>query len=161
MLEEIGLDSFDELKAFVASAKERADAEKTEAQKLEERLLKEQARAQELETQMNGLIEAQKKAAQKSVLSAAITKSGGQDIKELFILIDATKADDIAALFDDNNETSDSKMDAFVKQLQADYPRYFATAGAGSPSNAGGIAPSGKLLGREESKQAIRKKHGI
>lgn len=160
LLEELGVDSLDSLKTFVTAQREREEAELSEAQQLQKKLDDAAKREQKLLLQLQDMQAAQIATHRASTIKQAIQSAGGQDVDELFILIDALKKDDMATLFDDNNATTDKQMGAFVKQLQADYPRYFASPGAGSLSNAGGVVPSSREEARKKAVKEIDKKHG-
>lgn len=143
LLEELGLESTDTLKALVKAEKERQEAEMTEAQKLQKQLEKER---QEREAQVKAYQDLQLQIIQRDrqrILTDALRTNGAQDIDELLILIENKQGDAVAALFDEGgSDVDEKKLQAFIKTAQSTFSRYFATAGAGSPSTANGVAPT-------------------
>ena len=62
------------------------------------------------------------------------------------------------AVFDDGSTSPDEgKMKALVKEVQTKFPMFFGTAGAGSPSNNGGVNPTSKQQAIEDAKEDISK----
>jgi hypothetical protein len=157
LLEELGIDDLSAIKTVLKQAKEREDAELSETQKLERELQAERQRAAQIEADMQRLRDEQVASKREAAFKQAVTKAGGQDVNRLFILVNAEKSADFTNLFDEQGVVDDKSMDAFIKQVQADYSNYFATAGAGSPSNAGGIAPSSQTNQKDLEKELKRK----
>jgi hypothetical protein len=157
LLEELGIDDLSSLRTTLQEAKERKEAELTDAQRLEKQLEAERERAKTLEADMQRLKDQQVASKREAAFKQAVTNAGGQDVNRLFILVNAEKGEDFTALFADDGTIDDKSMDAFIKQVQADYSNYFATAGAGSPSNAGGIAPSSQTNQKDLEKELKRK----
>lgn len=159
LLEDLGLSDVDSLKSLVEDARKRKEADMTEAEKARAELEKAQAKIQEAQAELARMKAQQIESARASTIKRALQSSGAQDVDELHILINAQKSDALNAIFSDGGtDADDAKLQAFVKQAQSDYARYFASAGAGSPSNAGGISPTSKAKALQEAQREILRK---
>ena len=158
ILSELGVDNLDSLKAVIQAAQAREDAELSASEKLEKQLLKEQDATKALQAQIDQMQTERILNARQSTLKEFARNAGAQDVAALAVLVGAQKADAFAALFDETNQTTDAKMDKFMKQLQADYSFLFATTGAGSTSNAGGIMP-GQAQVEKDVREGVRRKY--
>ena len=158
LLGELGLENLDGLKSLVTKSKERDEAEMSEVEKLNARLEKLEKEKQDAiaahEATQQQMIANQ----QKQAFIKAANASGGQNVDDLFILIQAKYGDDFKAVFD-NGTPDDKKMESFIKQIQSGFSSYFGTSSAGSPSNAGGVAPTSQALA-EQTRQEIKRKYG-
>lgn len=156
LLSSIGLDSIDALKTLVSSAKEREEADLTEAQKIQRQLEQERQAKAQLEAQIAEIKAQQTANARRNAIVNAVQKAGATNADDLFILVNAKKGQKIESLFKDG-EASDDELTAFIKEVQSDFPTYFGIAGAGSPSNAGGVPPTTKAKALEQAQREARK----
>lgn len=141
LLEELGIPDLKELKTVVEYAKEQKQAQMSEIEKAEAKIAEAEKRAQEAERAKAELESKIQADARKQAFLKAVRSSGATNEDDLFILVLAKQSDEFNKVFD--GTTADEKqMKAFIKQVQGDFPAYFGSAGAGSPSNSGGELPS-------------------
>jgi hypothetical protein len=159
-LEELGIESVDNLKTILADVKKRQESELSEAQKLQAQIEAANKKAAEAEQRAKDT-EAKYLAEQRrSAFESAVTAGGGNNAKRVYALLQMEKPDDYLSVFAaDSAAPDDAKLKALIKQVQTDYPEYFGAPGAGSPSNAHGIAPNVQQK-VEEAKQDVEKKFG-
>lgn len=160
ILEQLGVDSLDSIKALLDEAKKRKEAEMSEVEKAlatadKERAEKEAAKQQLADLQAQ--IIANKR---ENAFKDAIRKSGGSSEDDLYILVQAKMKDELSGAFDDNGVADDKQLEALVKQVQSAYGNYFATSGAGSPSVSGGQVPTSITEATKAAEKDIQKKFG-
>jgi hypothetical protein len=155
-LEDLGIESVDSLKSILEDVKKRKESELSESQKLQQQIEAANKKVQEAEQRAKDT-EAKYLAEQRR--SAFESAVGGNNPKRVYALIQLEKPADFAAVFGEDATPDKGKLDALIKQVQADYPEYFGAAGAGSPSNAGGVAPTAQKP-IEDARKEIQKKHG-
>lgn len=139
LLAELGFDKADDLKAVVTTAKEKADAEKSELEKLQERLNK---------------LEADKKAAEDRAAAAekqrlvdkrdaALERALKDATKPAAVLawIRSTALADLEATLTEDGAIVDDKLNALVTKAKKELPELFKSIAPGSPSNADGRTP--------------------
>jgi hypothetical protein len=161
LLEELGLESLDTLKALVGEVKTQRDKDMTEAQKLQAQLEQERKAKAELDSKVQAL-QSQFLNERKRTTFEAVAKSAGvKQADDLLILVKAKKQAEFDALFDDNGATTDDKMKAFLKDVQTVFPAFFGAQGAGSPSNSGGMSPTTLAQASDELQRELRKKFSI
>lgn len=162
LLEDLDVSSLNDAKTILQAERERQESELSEIEKLNKRIeslesekVAAEQRAQEIES-------ARVKDRQQSALRRALQDANAKDVDNLLILANAKHADDISGAFktDDPTAADDGKMKALVKQIASDLPSFFGTAGAGSPSNAGGVSPLSAERAEDEARQEINRKFG-
>jgi hypothetical protein len=90
----------------------------------------------------------------------AVQTSGGTNATRIYALMQVEKPDALSSVFGDDDATPDEgKMKSLIKQVQVDYPEYFGTSGAGSPSNSNGVAPTSQQQ-TEKTVQQMTAKFG-
>lgn len=159
VLEDIGASSFDDLKALVTEYRKRKEDEMSELEKAQAEIEKARKKAEDAEKRVAEMQQERLAARRRDAFLKAVRASGGRDVEDLHILVEAKHRDDYLAVFDDEAKPDDGKMKSFIKQVQSDHPAYFGSAGGGSPSNADGQTPRGSGL-TPDIQQAIRQKHG-
>lgn len=159
-LEALGVESLEAAKTALTDYRERKQAEMTEAEKAEQAAQEARERAAQLEKQIETMKADQLQRQRDSQLDAALRAAGGQDVDQLRILLRAKDGELVQSLFgDDNAQADDKKLSAFIKQVQANYPRYFGIADGGSPGTSGGVAPVSRQAAIEAAKKEIKRKH--
>jgi hypothetical protein len=161
LLEALGVEALDDAKSMLSAHRERQQAEMTEAEKKQAEIEKLQQKLAEVQAQAERERTERLNNDRNRVIERALRDGGGQDVDQLRIILQAQKADAMTGLFEDGTVTPEGdRLTAFVKQVQSDYPRYFATAGAGAPSVGGGVAPISRQAAVEDVQKAIKKRHG-
>lgn len=153
LLEDLGLDSFDTLKSIISDAQKRKEAEMSETQKLQAQIEAMQKKVAEAEQRAKDEAEKRLGEQRRNIFEAAIASSGGNNPKRVYTLLQLEKPNDFLAVFGDDATADEGKLKALIKQVQADYPEYFGSKGAGSPSNANGDAPK---AGEEAKRQVAQ-----
>lgn len=153
LLKELGLDKADDLKSLVRSAKERADAEKSEADKATEARTKAEQRVTELEQTLNAERLAARLERRDNVLRDALRSAGVVDGKDapnvarVLTLLRAEQAADVDGVQAEDGTLDSKKVDALVETARKSYPEYFKGArlpqGTGSHRD-GRVADSGR-----------------
>lgn len=141
LLKELNLDKIDDLKGKVTSAKEREDAEKTEAQKAIDALKAEQTKRETLEKQLADVTTARLNDKRETVLRSAATKAGALDVEDVLLWANANGGDTLASIVkvDGDSVTLDEKAaEKLVQDAKKAKPHYFKAAGPGTPSLRGG-----------------------
>lgn len=161
LLEDLGIDSLDTVKALLEDAKKHKEAEMSEAEKanaeLERLNAEHDALVEELEATKTSHLQGQRDTHIKEHLLANGAKA--EDIANLLILINATMASDKVALFDEDKPTPETaRLEAFTKQVQGNYAMYFGSAGAGSPAIDGAARNPSPAIGKDEALKEIKKK---
>ncbi len=156
-LEQLGVSNADEAKATIEAEKKRKESEMSDLEKAQAEIESAKQVAEEALAAKTAL-EAQILAnGRKQAFLKAVGNSGGQNADDLFILVQAKHGNDFVSVFGDDSTPDDKKMEAFIKQVQGSFPTYFGSAGAGSPSNAQGVAPNQADF-TEEAMKAWRSK---
>lgn len=155
LLAELGIENMDEIKAMLTDAKKRKEADMSDAEKLTSALetmkTERDAANTKLAEQMATLLQDKRNRFVRKALLAGGAKE--KEVDDLLILVDSKMASDKSTLFGDNESEADkTKLDPFVKQVQAQMGSYFGTAGAGSPPIIG-RNPSA-AINRDEAIQA-------
>jgi hypothetical protein len=140
-IKELGFEKPDDLKTLITAAKQRDEAEKTEAQKAADTALKEKERADKAEkalAERNAEIDAEKRAerlnaAVKDALTAANAKAD-----KVLKLLKADAPDALEALLKEDGTVDKDKLSKLVESARKSYPEDFGKGGVGSPSNSGG-----------------------
>ena len=150
LFEELGIEGLDEIKTMLADAKTKKEADMSESEKLTsalEKMTTERDTANtKLAEQMATLLQDKRNRFVRKALLAGGAKD--KEVGDLLILVDSKMASDKSSLFEEGkSEAETSKLDPFVKQVQAQMGSYFGTAGAGSP------AISGRNPSSEQSKE--------
>lgn len=158
LLEELGIEDANKLKDILSDYRSMREAEMTEAEKAKAEADKIRQEAEALRQQLENVKQQQIQSQRASVLKSKLQASGGQDVDELFIIVEAKYSTDIAELFGDGVDASEAQLKAFIQKVQQEHGRYFASAGAGSPSNAGGQIPSSKAKAIQEAEKKIAQK---
>jgi hypothetical protein len=93
----------------------------------------------------------------KQAFLEAVRTNGGTNPDRVYALLHVEKPDAYTEVFGDDVTPDDGKLKALIKQVQADYTEYFGTSGAGSPSNAQGIAPNSVQEHQQSMREMTRK----
>ena len=156
LLEELGIESPDNLKTLVKSIKEKEESEKSEAQKLSDKLAELQ---KQLDAEKLGRLEAEKlRLLEKrdSLLISLVQNAHNSQV----VLIDLKTrfADKVNALLLENGEVDSVQAEKLIAEYKAQNGYQFKGDSKGSPSNADGrlLKPEGKV--KEEVRKEIKKK---
>jgi hypothetical protein len=157
LLEALGVDSIDSLKSALDAKREQDQAQMTEAEKAKAEAEQARAEASRLKQELEAMQTQRINDGRQSAFNQALRKHGAGNEDQLYILVNAQMNDKFTGVFDEGSATADdSKMTAFIKEVQAKFPMYFGNAGAGSPSNAGGINPTSKEQALKEADDSIK-----
>jgi DNA repair exonuclease SbcCD ATPase subunit len=141
LLEELGVSDVDTLKQTLEAERKRKEAEMSEVEKAQAEIEKANKKAQEAEHRLQEMQQQILQRDRKSAFLKAIQANGGKNEDDLFILVTAKFAEAYENVFD-GATPKDSALSKFVKDVQTAFPAYFGSSGAGSPSNAQGVAPT-------------------
>lgn len=158
LLESLGVTSLEDAKTALETKRKADEAAMSELEKAQAEIEKARKQAQEAmqaKTALEQQILADKR---KNAFLKAATENGGGQVDDLFILVTAKHGNDFSSVFGEDATPDDAKMKAFIKQVQASFPAYFGVAGAGSPSNANGVAPNSRNT--EDLEKQLKKKFG-
>jgi DNA-binding transcriptional MerR regulator len=160
LLEDLGVDDPAKVKAMLDDYRKKQEAEMTEAEKALAEAARYKAEAEAARAELAAANARQAAQQRRRVIESALSKGGANDVDNLSILVNAKLEDKISAVFGEDNAPDDKALTAFVKDVQAAFPAFFGTAGAGSPSNAGGISPTSKAKAEQEAQAEIARKFG-
>jgi hypothetical protein len=143
LLKELGFEKADDLKALVTSAKERADAEKSEAQKAAEAKEAAEKKAADLAKQLDDERAARRKdRLSASVLAAAKEAEHPEDVLEW---AERHAADKLTAVLKDDGSLDDKALEALMKAAKEARPAWFKggrfVPGTGSHSGGRMVEP--------------------
>jgi hypothetical protein len=155
LLDELGFDSPDSLKALVKAQKEKAESEKSEAQKLADKLV-----------EMQKLLDAEKLARTQAEQSRLLEKRDAalrallvqaHDPEGALILIKAKHAAKVESLLSETGEVDSKEAEKLVSEYRAANGYQFKDS-KGSPSNAEGrlLKPNGEV--KDEVRKEIKRK---
>lgn len=159
LLESLGVTSLDDAKTALDAKRKADEAALSETQKLQAQIETANKKAAEFEQRAKDTEAKYINEQRRNVFEGAVTASGGNNARRVYALMQLEKPADFAAVFSEDATPDDGKLKALIKQVQSDYPEYFGSAGAGSPSNAGGMAPTVQKV-TEDTKKEIEKKFG-
>lgn len=159
-LETLGVDDLESAKALLADAKKRQEAEMSEVEKALAQADKERKRADDLAAQLEATKQAQINQRRESAFKSALRNAGASNEDDLTILVHAKMGSELASAFNDDGSPIDNQLSALIKQVQSNYSTYFATAGAGNPSMAGGTPPTDKNVKDEEIRKQLKSTRG-
>lgn len=157
-LESLGVTSLDDAKTALEAKRKSDEAAMSELEKYQVQLDKANKRAEEAERLRIDLENRILADSRKQTFVSAIRDNGGSNPERVYALLQVEKPDDYKSIFGEGATPDDNKLKALIKQVQADYPEYFGTQGAGSPSNAQGIAPNSQNT--EDLERQMKKKFG-
>jgi hypothetical protein len=158
--ERYGVTDLSEVEKLLEAKRKADEAALSELEKAQAQIDAANRKAQDAEKRIQEMETRILNDARRGVFETAVTSNGGTNAKRLYMLVQAEKGNEFTALFGDDATSDDSKLKAFIKQVQADFPEYFGTQGAGSPSASGGIAPTSLQRATEDAKKEIEKKFG-
>jgi hypothetical protein len=148
LLTELGFDKADDLKAVVTAAKAKADAEKSELEKLNEKVAAFEKKAQEAEARA-AAVEKQRLVDRRDSKVEQALKDASKPAA-VMAWIKATAQTDLDATLADDGTIDDKKITALVDKAKKELPELFKSSAPGSPSNNDGRAPqpdANKILG--------------
>lgn len=142
LLQSLGVENVEQAQSTFEDAKKRREAEMSELEKAQAQIEAAQKQAKEALEAKQSLEQTIIANGRKQAFLKAVADGGGSNADDLFILVNAKRANDFTAVFDEDTSPNEAKMKQFIKQVQNDFPTYFGTSGAGSPSNNNGVARS-------------------
>lgn len=156
LLEQLGVEKLEDAQALVTSEKKRKEAEMSELEKAQAQIDAANKKAQEALEAKQALEQKILANARQQAFLKAATSRGGKSVDDLFILVQAKHSDDFLGVFAEDGSADDKKMEKFIADIQKSFPSYFGSAGAGSPSNEGGVAPNEADFTEEASANWLR-----
>jgi len=138
LLKELGFDKADDLKAVVQSAKAKAEADLSAAEKSEAARLKAEKERDEAKTALESEKAARLIDKRNDALMAAAAKAGALDAKDVLRWAGDESADALKATLKDDGALDDKAVDALVAAAKKAKPHYFGVGAPGSPSLSGG-----------------------
>jgi hypothetical protein len=144
ILASLGFESVDDLKKLVTTAKERAEAELSEAQKLQKQLETLTAEKQSVQAQLDA--EKKERIADKRNAAVLAAASEARAVNSDDVLLWAEKfgADHNAPLdkvINDEGQIDKKAIEMIITAAKKERPNYFQQGGPGSPSNRDGQPP--------------------
>lgn len=157
-LKELGVDKLDDAKALVTSAREKADADKTEAQKATDRADAAEKKRLEAEQKLTDLLAKQTLDARNSAIKAA-AQAGGMTRPDMAMswLRDNAASDLDALKAGDDGKYDEKAVKALVEKVRKELPELFKPTSPGSPSLRDGRAPE---PGQRAAEARSRRTHG-
>jgi hypothetical protein len=156
LLESLGIDSEDSLKALVTAQKAKAEAEKTETQRLQDEIaqLKKERDTEKLQ---RAEIEKQARLRERdSELKTLLTKA--YEPNQVLILMKATHAEKLDALMDENGAFDSDAAKQLVSDYQKENAHLFRDSSPGSSlSTRDGKAPQGNEDARKALENMVAK----
>lgn len=139
--EKLGVD-VDTAAEALKKAKEREEAEMSELDKLrkqnEDLLNKNKAHTEQiLFMQRQRLYDARDTA-----IKAALSTARATNVDRVFTLLNAERKAELEAVMSESGELDPKAIEKLVKEAAKEYVEFFRSGSPGSPSNAGGTAPS-------------------
>lgn len=140
--EKLGVENLDSAAETLKKAKEREEAEMGEVERLKKQIedLSNKNKAhtdQILFMQRQRLYDARDTA-----IKSALTDARATNADRVFTLLTVEKKTELEAVMSETGELDKKAVDALVKAAQKEMPEFFRSGSPGSPSNAGGTAPS-------------------
>lgn len=162
LFEELGVKSKSDIKAMLDAERKRKDDELSEIEKLQREIESLKTAKLEAENRTKEIETARVRDQQQIALRNALQAMNAKDMDNLLILVNAKHKDSIPSVFAEDNPThaDEKRMEALTKQIANDFPVYFGSSGAGSPSNAGGTSPLTYERAQKEAQTEIQKKFG-
>jgi alanyl-tRNA synthetase len=162
LLEKLGLDNIEAVATRLKKLSELEQAQMSEAEKLQAQLEEAKAKSQEHEAKIAEMVAAQRDASRRAAIENILEKGGANSADEIYILLAAKHAEVISDVFVGENIVPEkSKGEAVLQLAQKEYALYFKSAGAGSPSSAGGVPPTTQVEAEKSAKDHIKKVHNF
>jgi hypothetical protein len=158
LLKDLGLEKTDDLKAIIAQARERENAQKTEAQKLADEIaaLKKSVESANVEKQ-TALATANERLMKAAIISEAMKQFDDTELNSVWMALkgDATLAGKIKAK--DDGESFEGIADV-LKEIAKAHPRWLKSTNQGAigTPRLGGKTPAASQPGGDKPKMGIR-----
>lgn len=141
-LEKLGVENLDSAAEVLRKAKEREEADMSELDKLrkqnEDLANKNKAHTEQiLFMQRQRLYDARDTA-----IKTALTNARATNPDRVFTLLNAERKAELEAVMSEGGELDPKAIEKLVKEATKEYAEFFRSGSPGSPSNAGGTAPS-------------------
>lgn len=151
LLKELGFESADDLKAMVTSAREKADAEKSDLEKAQAEIERWKKQAEEAQTaRQEAEQERMEERRQSAILNALKEAKKPSDV---LILVNARFTEDVAGVMSDDGALDEKALKSLVEKVKKEWPDQFGSSSPGSPSNAGGKVPTAN---KDDIRKSIR-----
>lgn len=141
-LDKLGVENFDSAAEALKKAKEREEAELTEREKLQKQIddltNKNKAHTEQILFMQRERLTGARDAAIKSALTTARVTN----VDRVFTLLSAERKAELEAVMSETGEIDKKAVEKLTATAQKEYAEYFRSGSPGSPSNAGGTAPS-------------------
>jgi hypothetical protein len=157
LLEDLGIEDLDTARALLAETKKRKEAEMSELEKAQTAIDAANKKALEAEQKVQEMQASILANGRKQAFLKAANDSGGQNLDDLFILVQASMNSDFESVFGDDALPDEGKMKKFIADVQKAKPAYFKSSGAGSPSTSNGIAPRSTDNTEQAAEEWLRK----
>lgn len=139
LLKDLGLESADALKSLVATARERADAEKSEAERAQAQVASLEQKLADAEKRA-GDMEQARRADRLNAAILAAAKSA-TDPSDVVAWANTDGQAHLDGALDEDGAPVAAKVEALVAACKKTKPHWFRAGGPGSPSNSGGRPP--------------------
>lgn len=136
LLEELGVESTDALRATMQAAREREEAEMSELDKLRKQLETLEAEKTAAEQRAQEIEQQRKSDMRRHAVRAAL--SDAQHPDDVLLWIDANLREAYEAVMSDEGAINDKAVAALVTEVKKQRPTFFRQPGPGSPSVRGG-----------------------
>lgn len=156
-LAEIGVDSREALKALLADAKARKDAEMSEVEKLQAQLQSEQAKAKKAQDDYEALRLQRIADSRDSLIKELAKDAGAVDVED--VLLNMQKdSDALAKMVNEDGTPNKKAIESAINAVKAAKAHLFSAQVPGVPSNKGGTPPKPDATALEAAKNTYMKR---
>lgn len=141
-LDKLGVNDFDSAAEALKKAKEREEAELTEREKLLKQI-DDLANKNKAHTEQILFMQRERlTSARDAAIKSALTNARVTNVDRVFTLLSAERKAELEAVMSETGEIDKKAVEKLTATAQKEYAEYFRSGSPGSPSNAGGTAPS-------------------
>ena len=141
-LDKLGVNDFDSAAETLKKAKEREEAELTEREKLLKQI-DDLANKNKAHTEQILFMQRERlTSARDTAIKSALTTARVTNVDRVFTLLSAERKAELEAVMSETGEIDKKAVEKLTATAQKEYAEYFRSGSPGSPSNAGGTAPS-------------------
>lgn len=158
LLKELGFDpeqggNLDGLKALVKQARDHAEGQKSELQKLQDKVTALEAKNQALQKEADETNAARVTDRRNAKITELAVKAKAEVPADVVVWAEANAADLLKATVKDDGTVDEAAVNKLVEECRKQRKGWFGGGGPGSPSNRGGEVPE---PGKKEMEQARR-----
>ena len=141
-LEKLGVENLESAAEALKKVREREEAEMTEREKLHKQI-DDLANKNKAHTEQIQFMQRQRLTdARDTAIKSALTNARVTNTDRVFTLLSAERKAELEAVMSETGEIDKKSVEKLIASAQKEYPEYFRSGSPGSPSNAGGTAPS-------------------